>query len=200
MAEQTRYMVLGASALDVSKMQSIPAPDGGKAGLALRELQHLGKLVLRGTDDVLTTLCKQAGLEYPSASNTVSTKGERHAIWLGPDEVMVLVEAGAEEALAETMEKAVAGKHASVVNVTDGLCAFSLSGAHVRDVLAKGCPLDLHPKAFGPGASAQSLLSHAGVTLACIDADSFILIGRTSFAAYIAKWLGDAALEYGFAV
>ena len=199
MAEQTRYMVLGATALDASKMASITAPDGGTAGLSMQEMAHLGKLILRGDVATLTSLCKQAGLSYPEVANTVSSKGTRHALWLGPDEVMLLIEAGAEEQLAVTLQKSLEDKSGSVVNITDGLCAFNLSGENVRDVLAKGCPLDLHHTVFGAGSCAQSLLAHAGVTLACLAPDTFILIGRTSFASYIANWLADASLEYGFA-
>ena len=198
MAEQTRYMVLGATALDTAKMNSTSAPDGGAAGLSMQEMAHLGKLILRGDVATLTSLCKQAGLSYPSTANTVSSKGTRHALWLGPDEVMLLIEAGAEEQLAITLQKSLEGKSGSVVNITDGLCAFNLTGDHVRDALAKGCPLDLHQSVFVPGSCAQSLLSHAGVTIACLAPDNFILIGRTSFASYIATWLADAALEYGF--
>ena len=199
MAEQTRYMVLGANALDASSLTPSPAPDGGEAGLVMRELPHLGKLILRGNSDLLTSLCKQAGLEYPAKANTACTHGTQHALWLGPDEVMLLVEAGAESQLATSMQKSLSGASGSIVDVTDGLCALSLSGKHVRDVLAKGCQIDLHPNQFGAGACAQTLLSHAGITLVCLDEDTFLLIGRTSFAAYIAAWLADASLEYGFA-
>ena len=197
MAEQTRYMVLGNTALDSASRPSSPAPDGGAAGLNMSEMQHLGKLIIRGNQDVLDSLCAAAGLTNPAEANTTCTHGQRHAVWLGPDEVMLLVEAGAEEQLAVSMQKSIENSSGSVVNVTDGLCALSLSGDKVRDVLAKGCQIDLHPKAFVPGDCAQTLLSHAGITLICLETNKFILIGRTSFTAYIAAWLTDAALEYG---
>lgn len=198
MAEQTRYMVLGTTAFDAVTPTSHKAPDGGKAGMVLKEMPHLGKISLRGTAPILTELCRLAGLTPPEAANRIATNGDRHALWMGPDEVMLLVEAGAEAQLITTMQKALQDEHCAIVDVTDALCAVSLTGRHVRDVLAKGCPLDLHADIFTAGTCAQSLLSHAGVTLACLDTDSFILIGRTSFTAYITSFLADAALEFGF--
>ena len=73
-----------------------------------------------------------------------------------------------------------------------------LSGSHGRDVLGKGCALDLHPSVFGGGAAAQTTLGQAGVILLAVDgsgADYRILV-RSSFARYLADWLLDAAEEY----
>ena len=83
--------------------------------------------------------------------------------------------------------------------MTDSLCALALGGSAVRQVLAKGCSLDLHPSKFATGDCAQTMLAHAGVTLIAQDADRFMLICRTSFAPYVADWLMDAGREYGAA-
>ena len=198
MAEQTRYMVMGTTAFDAVTPTRHAAPDGGKSGLTLKEMPHIGKISLRGSADVLDALCRLAGLTRPEAANSITTNGERHALWMGPDELMLLVEAGAEAQLITSMQSAMKDAHCAIVDVTDALCAISLKGSHVRDILAKGCPLDLHANSFIAGTCAQSFLSHAGVTLACLDTDNFILIGRTSFTAYITSFLADAALEYGF--
>jgi len=64
-------------------------------------------------------------------------------------------------------------------------------------VLAKGCALDLHEEVFAAGQCAQSLLSHAGITLLATGETRFVLVCRTSFAPYVVDWLVDAALEYG---
>ena len=91
--------------------------------------------------------------------------------------------------------------HVSVNDVTGGQTVITLSGPNAREVLSKGCPLDLHPLVFRPGDCAQTLLAKANVTLRCIDdTPSYELIVRRSFADYTALWLQDAALEYGCAV
>jgi sarcosine oxidase subunit gamma len=69
-------------------------------------------------------------------------------------------------------------------------------------VLAKGCPLDLHPRAFPPGACAQSLLAKVAVLIHLQDDDrargpSFDVYVARSFAHYLWMWLEDAGREYG---
>ena len=39
----------------------------------------------------------------------------------------------------------------------------------MRDVLAKGVPLDLHPKAFKPGDVATTLVAYIGVQIDLLD-------------------------------
>jgi len=63
-----------------------------------------------------------------------------------------------------------------------------------RGVLAQGCPLDLHPRAFRAGACAQSLLAGIDVLLhQRDDAPSYDLQVRWSHAAYLWAWLAAAA-------
>jgi sarcosine oxidase subunit gamma len=50
---------------------------------------------------------------------------------------------------------------------------------------------------FTPGTCAQTMLSHAGVTMMAIEDNRFTIICRTSFAPYVHDWLVDAGMEYG---
>ena len=92
--------------------------------------------------------------------------------------------------------------HVAVTDITGGQTVISVTGPAARDVLAKGCPLDLHPTVFKPTHCAQTLLAKANVVIRCIDDDSpsFELIVRRSFAEYAAGWLEDAGVEYGVGV
>jgi sarcosine oxidase subunit gamma len=72
-------------------------------------------------------------------------------------------------------------------------------------VLAKGCPLDLHPRAFATGNCAQSLLAKASVLIHLPNDDAqrgptFDLYVARSFAHYLFAWLEDAGREYGVQV
>ena len=73
-----------------------------------------------------------------------------------------------------------------------------LSGSRARDVLAKGCSIDLHPRSFCRGSSAQTTLGQAGVVLLALaeNGDDYAILVRSSFAGYLADWLADAALEF----
>ena len=172
-------------------------PEGGKPGLVITELAHLGKINLRGDDDMLPAIRTHTGCAELPGHNHVVSVGDRHLARLGPDEFLLLCAAGTETHLYSQLTLDMDGIHAAVTNVTDSLCALSLRGKAVRKVLAKGCGLDLHPSKFTAGDCAQSMLAHAGMTLIANDASGFTLVCRNSFAPYVAEWLMDAGLEFG---
>ena len=180
------------------------ADQSGEAGVELRERAFLGHLNLRGdpADQALLDAVEGVlGFGLPLEPNTVAGSGELAALWLGPDEWLVLTPPGQEAGHAEALRDALGDLFASVTDVTGGQTVINLRGVAVRDVLAKGCTLDLHPWAFGPGRCAQTLVAKAMVTVRQVDdSPSFDLIVRRSFADYLAQWLADAAREYGLAV
>ena len=194
---QKPTILLGRSALHGKSATMLPNPQGGKPGLVFCEMAHLGKLNMRGDKSAGKMIKSITGCAFPPTANKFTTAGERHVVWLGPDEFMVICEAGKDEELASTIHTSFGSRHASVTNITDALAAFHLKGAAVRQLLAKGCALDLHQNSFAPGDAAQTLLSHASVTIMALLNDEFIIICRTSFACYLQEWILDAALEYG---
>ena len=187
----------GRSALHGKTATMLPNPKGGKLGLVFCEMAHLGKLNMRGDKSTGKMIKSLTGCTFPPAANKFTTAGERHVVWLGPDEFMMICEAGKDEELTSAILTSFDGHHAAFTNITDALTAFNLKGAAVRQVLAKGCSLDLHHNSFTSGDAAQTLLSHAAVTIMALADDEFIVICRTSFASYLHDWLLDAGLEYG---
>ena len=188
----------GETALPNKPATKSANPSGGNVGLVFHSMEHLGKLNIRGDNSLKAAVKAATGCHFPPLANHFETAGERHIVWLGPDEYLLLCESGKEKALYDTLTSVIKTNHFAITDVSDSLCALSLSGAAVRDVLAKGCSLDFLPSKFGAGKCAQSLLAHAGVTLMALSEDAFILICRTSFAPYVHDWLVDAALEYGY--
>ena len=177
---------------------AVPAPDGGPVGVVMREMTHQGKLNIRCDKKFHTSLSKLVGLDTATDNNKFVATATRFAVWLAPDETLILTEAGAEAALAKQVTDAAGKAHISVNDVTDALTTLHLKGAKVRAMLAKGCPLDLHPSYFKEGQCAQTTLSHAGVTILALADDEMMLICRTSFTEYVVSYLCDAALEYGY--
>ena len=188
----------GATALPNKSASKSANPTGASVGLTFHVMEHLGKLNIRGNNSLKAAVKAATGCHFPPLANHFETAGERHIVWLGPDEYLLLCESGKEKALYDTLTSTIKANHFAITDVSDSLCALSLSGAAVRDVLAKGCSLDFLPSKFGAGRCAQSLLAHAGITLMALPDDAFILICRTSFAPYVHDWLVDAALEYGY--
>jgi sarcosine oxidase subunit gamma len=132
------------------------------------------------------------GVPLPLQPNTVSSRDARSVLWLGPDEWLV-VDDGA-PVTEDEVRAAFAPEWGAVVDVSANRVLFELSGADARDVLARGCPLDLHPRVFGPGTCAQTLLARAAVILWQTDqAPTYRVLVRASFADHLARWLADIA-------
>ena len=137
--------------------------------------------------NVRTTAGTLLGVPVP-APNRVTTVGKRAVLWLGPDEYLV-VAADGDDVSEVTGE--------SVVDVSANRTTIELSGPHARDVLEKGMSIDLHPRAFGPGQCAQTLLARAQVILRQVDEKpTYHVLVRGSFAPYLADWLVDASKEF----
>ena len=194
---QKSTILQGRSALHGQAATITANPNGGKPDLVFYEMAHLGKINLRIGESAGKMIKTITGCAFPPAANKFTSAGERHAVWLGPDEFLVLCEASKDEELTKDIQTGLSSRHSAVTNISDALAAFHLKGAAVRQVLAKGCSLDLHPDIFLSGDAAQTLLSHAAVTIMALAEDEFIVICRTSFASYLHDWLCDAALEYG---
>jgi sarcosine oxidase, subunit gamma len=138
------------------------------------------------------------GVELPTDESTYAKSGDTTVIWLGPDELLVTGTALAGSELEARLREAVAPHGGAAVDVSGQRTTLRLRGSASREVLGKGCALDLHPRAFGEGTAAQTMLGQAGVILLAVDAngDDYRILVRSSFARYLADWLLDAAEEY----
>jgi sarcosine oxidase subunit gamma len=138
------------------------------------------------------------GVELPAAASTYVKNADTTVIWLGPDEWLVTGTALAGPELEERLREAVASHGGAAVDVSGQRTTLRLRGSHSRDVLAKGCALDLHPPAFGEGTAAQTMVGQAGVILLAVDGtgSDYRILVRFSFARYLADCLLDAAEEY----
>ena len=180
---------------------------GGHTDVRLAERPAGGRISLRGdpADRAFMAAVGQAlDMVLPAEPNTTAKAGDATALWLGPDEWLLTTSAEGAPALLETLREAIAGQAAAVIDVGDAATIISLSGARARNVLAKGCPLDLHDTVFAPGRVAQTIVAQADVIVHRVDDGAgvaeFDLHVRRSFAEYLWLWLADAALEYGVGV
>lgn len=174
------------------------------AGVVLGERPLRGQLALRGRVRRKTfrdAVAGALGVVPPRAANTVASAGGVDCLWLGPDEWLVVCPEERRAALLVALGEALAGLPAAVADVSEGRSVLALAGPRARDVLAKGCPLDLHPRAFAPGRCAQSGLAGVPVILHQLDAaPRYRLHVQRSMAVHLWTWLEDAAAEYGLAI
>ena len=109
------------------------------------------------------------------------------ALWLAPDEWLVLAPAGMSP-----------DERPRWIDVSAHRTLLEIRGGAARDLLARGCPLDLDSRTFAADHCAQTLLARVDVILFRFDpkrlatptasASSF----RSSFARYLVDWLRDA--------
>ncbi|MDX1575384.1 MAG: sarcosine oxidase subunit gamma family protein [Kiloniellales bacterium] len=187
---------------------------GAEAGVTMGERPYRGLVNLRGPsgDTAFAGAVETAlGVALPVEPNTTAGTGDLTVFWLGPDEWWV-VTPGDGPALADKLRAALADQKAAVTDVSESRTCIHIRGPRARDLLAKGCPLDLHPRVFAAGQCAQSLCAKAMITLHQVaddDADAkdakdagpaYDVYVLNSFAEYLWLWLEDAAQEYGLRI
>ena len=140
------------------------------------------------------------GAALPTTPNTWVPAGDGRLVWLGPDEWLATSPGTAPEALEAELADVLRPVGGVAVDVSAQRIGLRIGGPRARQVLAKGCSIDLHPRVFVPGSSAQTTLGQAGVVLLALDGRDddaeFAVLVRSSFAGYLATWLLDAGLEY----
>lgn len=181
-------------------LSSGSVPHAANPSVRVSVLTDLGHINLRGDagDAAFTSDVKDVlGQSLPTAPNTFTT-GTHRVYWLGPDEWQIVTQRERVADLIGRLDRAFAKLHASANDISSGQTSVRLSGPHARDVLVKGCTLDVHPRIFGTGNCAQSGLAKAAVLIACVDESSpvYDIFVRRSFADYLCRWLSRAAEEF----
>ena len=176
--------------------RQMPNPEGRQEDCLQMNYHPQGLMNLRNSVDVNKIISRHFGTALPQEANRFSVSGNRRALWLGPDESLLMCADQDASELHRTLSTQLTDQHFQLTLLSDALAVYELNGPYVREILAKGCALDLHVSVFQPGQCAQSSLDRASVTLMCEGENSFRLICRTSFADYVETWLKDACLLY----
>jgi sarcosine oxidase subunit gamma len=177
----------------------LAAADEAPARVRLSEVPFLTQLTVRVAPSTAaaTAAGHALGAPLPLTPNTTSAAGEVQILWMGPDEWLVIGPTELRTRLRARLEAALAGEHATVVDVSAHRTVIELAGSDARELLMKGCAVDLHPRTFGPGRCAQTTLARAQVVLlARTPEPAYWVFVRASFAEYLAEWLLDASGEY----
>jgi sarcosine oxidase, subunit gamma len=176
----------GPLAYRLDDLSAIGVSTGG--GVIAEHVPFLTQIDVR----LEAALVERAPYPLPTTPNTVWEEGSRAALWLGPDEWLVLAPPGAGPDIIGELEAALDGWHRSIVDVSANRVALELSGPHAKEVLSKGCALDLHPRTWRPGMCAQTMLGSAQVILHERAETTGVLV-RPSFADYLVNWLIGAS-------
>lgn len=152
------------------------------------------------TSTLATRVNELHGVTLPSNPRLVTSRSGVDFIGAGPDQWLAIAPAAAGLDLAVVLTDQLQGL-ASVADQTDSRTLVRVSGEKARDTLAKGLPIDLHPRAFPEGSVATTHAAHIGVVLwRPIGSNTFILACSRSYSDSFWRWLTDSAAEHGLVV
>jgi sarcosine oxidase subunit gamma len=160
-------------------------------------LSGLGRLSLRGTPEVLAAAGAAFGVQLPDQACRAAEGDARAALWLGPDEQLLLVQQEVWSLVLAALVSGLADKAHSLVDISQRQVALHIGGARATDLLSAGCPLDLHLQAFPIGMCTRTLLAKAPIVLWRTAAEEFHLEVWRSLAPYVQQLLREVARESG---
>jgi sarcosine oxidase subunit gamma len=177
---------MGGAMAGVDALARSPLADRAEdlAAVGAAEVGFLAQVNLRAD----AALAARAGLALAPAPNTWRRSGGREALWLGPDEWLLVAQPGSAPAIVEELERALDGLHHSVVDVSAERAVVELAGDDRTDLLSRGCGLDLHPRSWRDGMCAQTLLVRVPVLLQEREHATRVFV-RPSFAGHLVDWL-----------
>lgn len=147
------------------------------------------RLSLRARPAAAAALSKALNLDMPTAPKTSVTKGTRTALWLGPDEWLILDEAG-KDLLSDCAKAKVLH---SAVDISQRNTAVMVSGANAEATLSAGCPQNLSDSVFPVGAVSRTLLGKVEVIIYRASRQEFHVECSRSFSDYVFTYLSEAA-------
>lgn len=150
-----------------------------------------GMVTLRGpvTDPDFAEALERIGIVVPARRQMVDGPAGR-TLWMSPDELLVLGDAGTDAALAARASDALSGRHHLAVAVGDARARFAITGPGARVALAKLCPADM--AIIARGEVRRTRLAQAAAAFWMTDDAAFDLVCFRSVADYVEAALTNA--------
>ena len=161
----------------------------------LAEAGATGMITLRGDHALLgAALQSVLDLSAPGVRQVVAGNGAQ-VLWMSPDELLVITGYDAAPGIAVELEAALGDAFATVAVVSDARALIRLSGAQVRDVLAKLCPVDF--SSFPVGSLRRTRAAQVAAAVWRDSDDGWSLICFRSVAGYVWEALVTVAQPGG---
>ena len=132
------------------------------------------------------------GVALPTQPMRAAQAGDRAALWLGPDEWLLLAPENECAEVRAAVSGALGAQPASLVDISARQAGLDIAGPGAAEVLSAGCPLDLDGAVFPVGMCARTVLAKAEIVLWRRAPDMFRLDVARSFAPYVAAFLIEA--------
>ena len=168
--------------------------------VSVKEISPVMKINLRGKKrEFLTNVGKNLNMILPTEANTSSMSDKLTAIWLSPDEWMIVSNElvsketnkyELQEILFNSISKTTLG---AVVDVTDQFVQLELKGENIYEIFSAGSPFNFNEFKEKKGSTTQTILNHVDVILHHKDENVVNLFVRRSFAEHLYSWIEDTA-------
>lgn len=100
-------------------------------------------------------------------------------------------------AIRDTIAKDLRAQNVEFADLSAGHAVIEVAGPSVRDVLSKGCGIDLHPRTLFAGRCVRTRFAQIPLVIDCVqDPDRFELYAGRSYTHYLKDWLLDAGVGY----
>jgi sarcosine oxidase subunit gamma len=142
-----------------------------------------------------TAITEVFGVAWPQKTGTVAS-GRVDIVCVGPTDWLAIAPDPNAASWLQRLDEAFQGSTFRTTNMSQALIRIQIECPEVRELLAKGCSLDLHPPLFPPGRSARTRFAGMPVIIRCTGTSRFELIVMQSYAEYLLSWLEDAAIEF----
>jgi sarcosine oxidase subunit gamma len=176
----------------IGALDTLATTAGPSQNAALRALPPAAQFIFRGPSDAMTLAGTAFGVALPQVVCRAAQAGGRAALWLGPDEFLVLAPPDEESAIEAAIAASLGAIPHSLVSLSHRNTALEVSGADAARLLNAGCPLDLDEHAFPVGMCTRTVLAKAPVVLWRTAADTFYVSAWRSFAQYVWEFLVEA--------
>ncbi|RWL13893.1 MULTISPECIES: sarcosine oxidase subunit gamma [Mesorhizobium] len=180
-----------AAAPSVERRPALAGQELSATGVTLAVLPPAERISLRAPDASVAALSKALGVTLPQKPKTSAAKAGRTALWLGPDEWLVIDEVG-KDPLADCAEVTVLH---SAVGISHRNVAISVTGPAAAATINSGCPQDLSLDAFPVGAASRTILGKVEIVLLRTASDAFRVECWRSFSDYVFTFLSEAARD-----
>ena len=174
--------------------------DKSYSDLEMKEIKPIMKLIVRGkTKDFITAIGKNLNMILPTEANTSTTGETLTALWLSPDEWMLISnktineETNTYEVEDNLINNISIVNLGAVTDVSDQFVMINIKGNKVFDLFSTGSPFNFNEFKKRKGSVVQTILSHIDVIIHLTEINNVNLFVRRSFSEHLHSWLNDSA-------
>jgi len=174
-----------------SPLERLTLPAGDR--FALAETPAAARFLFRGGESARAAWSAAFGADLPAGLGLAGERKRRAALWLGPDEWLLIAEGADAASLGAELGRVLGPSPHSLVDVSHRQVGLLVSGPVAARALSAGCPLDLYLAAFPVGMATRTIFDKAEIVLWRRGAPAFHVEVWRSFAPYLVAALTEAA-------